>query len=134
MVFMIYYFLISLISYAVLDAIWLGVIIRPFMSAQLNTITRSFSDFNVSHILSTIAVYILLALGTTLFILIPHKAESLIRVALWGAVFGGIVFGVYDFTNYAVLSAWPWKVLVVDIAWGITAGFLATLITKLILK
>lgn len=134
MVSMIYYFLISLISYAVLDAIWLGVIIRPFMSAQLGTITRSFSDFNVSHILSTIAVYILLALGTTLFILIPHKAESLIRVALWGAVFGGIVFGVYDFTNYAVLSAWPWKVLVVDIAWGITAGFLATLITKLILK
>lgn len=131
---MLNYFLISLISYAALDAIWLGIIIRPFMSAQLGTLTRSFSDFNAGHILSTIAVYILLALGTTLFILIPHKAESLIKVALWGAVFGGIVYGVYDFTNYAILSAWPWKVLVVDIAWGITAGFLATLITKLILK
>jgi uncharacterized membrane protein len=36
----------------------------------------------------------------------------------WGALFGLIVYGVYDMTNMATLENWPVRMVWVDICWG----------------
>ena len=36
----------------------------------------------------------------------------------WGALFGLVVYGVYDLTNRAVLEKWPMRLTLADIAWG----------------
>ena len=40
----------------------------------------------------------------------------------YGALFGLVVYGVYDFTNLSTLRDWPLIVAVVDVAWGMVAS------------
>jgi uncharacterized membrane protein len=37
---------------------------------------------------------------------------------LWGAVYGAIVYGVYDLTNRAVLEKFSLTMTVADLGWG----------------
>ena len=36
-----------------------------------------------------------------------------------GAIFGGLAYGTYAFTNYAVLKGWTWTLVAADVAWGV---------------
>jgi uncharacterized membrane protein len=47
--------------------------------------------------------------------------------AAHGALFGLIVYGVYDFTNLATLRHYPVQLAVVDVAWGTLASALCTI-------
>ena len=42
----------------------------------------------------------------------------------YGALFGFLVYGVYDFTNFSTLRQWPFVLTLVDTAWGTLAGAL----------
>ena len=37
---------------------------------------------------------------------------------LAGALFGFFTYATYDLSNLAPLRAWPWRLALVDIAWG----------------
>ncbi len=41
---------------------------------------------------------------------------------VYGALFGLVVYGVYDFTNYSTLRQWPFVLALVDVAWGAVAS------------
>ena len=115
-------FITSLVSYLVLDLLWLGVIAKPFITKWLAPwMTDGFKLWPAA------IVYALLALGTTFFI-VP-KMTSLGMAFLWGALLGLIIYGVYDFTNYATIANWPLKFLFVDWAWGtVSGGLVATIV------
>lgn len=105
----------SFISFIVLDLVWLGVIAKPAITGLLAPwMTDGFKLF------PAILVYVLLALGTVLFVL--AKANSFGAAILWGAILGLIVYGVYDLTNYATIAHWPLKFLFMDMAWGTVCG------------
>jgi uncharacterized membrane protein len=36
----------------------------------------------------------------------------------YGAGFGFVTYGIYDFTNYATLKSYPLVLLAADLAWG----------------
>ena len=38
--------------------------------------------------------------------------------AMFGAVLGLVVYGVYDLTNYSTLAQWPAMVTLADLVWG----------------
>ena len=48
---------------------------------------------------------------------IRRQRTSLASVAS-GALFGVVLYGVYDFTNLSVLEKWTVRMTLVDIAWG----------------
>ena len=72
-------------------------------------------------------VYLLIPLGVVMFAL-PRAAPpaGLSSALLWGFLFGIILYGVYDMTNYAMLEGWPIRMVFVDIVWG---GVLCALLT-----
>lgn len=37
-------------------------------------------------------------------------------------MFGLVLYGVYDFTNLAMVSGWTLKVAVIDVLWGVVLG------------
>jgi uncharacterized membrane protein len=39
-------------------------------------------------------------------------------VLLPAAVLGFLAYGTYEFTSYAILRDWHWRMLVADLAWG----------------
>ena len=68
------------------------------------------------HIGAAVVVYLLIPLGIVLFALPRVSPEHLVSSALlWGFLFGIVLYGVYDMTNYSVLAKWPIKLVVVDI-------------------
>lgn len=51
------------------------------------------------------------------------KAAKTWHDAAWkGALVGGVMYGFYDFTNWATLRGWTAYMTVTDTAWGATAG------------
>ena len=50
------------------------------------------------------------------------RAATVSLAAACGTLFGLVVYGVYDFTNYATLRQWPFVLTVADVAWGTVAS------------
>ena len=113
---MLWPFLLSLVSFAVLDALWLGVLMKGFYRQHLGHLARM-ADGGLAPVWPVAAlVYPALAIGLTVFVL--GRAKSPIE-ALWlGALFGLVTYGVYDLTNHATLRDWPAVLTVVDMTWG----------------
>lgn len=114
-----YVLLISILTpiTALIDYVWLGVIARDFYAQSLGTLMRPAGASADIRILSALLVYVLMSTAIILFVL-PHTS-SMFTAFTWGACFGLILYGVYDFTNSAILVNWPWRVVLVDILWGI---------------
>jgi uncharacterized membrane protein len=50
------------------------------------------------------------------------RAATVSLAAVYGGLFGLVVYGVYDFTNYSTLRQWPFALTLVDVAWGVVAS------------
>ena len=94
-----------------LDYLWLGVIAGGFYKRVLSSFKQTL------NIPAASVVYLLMTLGIVLFVL-PKASNQAWAAFLWGCLFGLILYGVYDFTNLAVLADWPVRMMIVDIVWG----------------
>ena len=105
-------FVIIMPFMVIVDYLWLGVIAQ-------NTLARELVSFEMTlRIVPAILVYLLMSVGIILFVL-PKTNLEYKRALIWGAVFGLVLYGVYDLTNYAILVKWTFKFIVIDITWGI---------------
>lgn len=125
------YFGVALATIAVLDALWLGVVMKDFYRRSLAPIARM-GDGGLDPIWPiAVLVYPVLALGLTLFV--ADRGHGMQAMA-WGACFGAITFAVYDLTNHATLREWRATMTLVDIAWGAfscgTAAWVASMVTR----
>ncbi len=102
--------------FGVLDFVWLGLVMSGFYRTQLAPIARTADGALAPLWLPAVLVYVLLAVGIAEFVVL--RAATLREAVGLGALFGVIVYGVYDLTNYATLTSWPLAVTLVDIAWG----------------
>lgn len=108
---------VALAAFVVLDAVWLGLVMRRFYRTQLSPIARM-SGGALAPIWPVAAlVYVLLAIGVVAFAL-PRAAGLASGGAMWGALLGVVIYGVYNLTNYSTLARWPSAMTIVDIAWG----------------
>jgi uncharacterized membrane protein len=114
------------VAFMVLDALWLGVLMRTFYRDQLAPIARMANGGIAPNWLAAFVVYVALGAGIALFV-VP-RANDLGSAALSGALFGLVVYGVYDFTNFSTLAQWPLSVTLVDVAWGAVASAAASAI------
>ncbi len=103
--------LLTAVIFLGIDAVWLGVLAKPFYDKQLAPFNRSL------NLTAAIGVYLLLIAGILLFVL-PKAGSDPTQALLWGAVFGLISYGVYDLTNMATLADWSWNLVIVDMLWG----------------
>ena len=122
-------YLTSLTTLLCLDALWIGLIMRPFYSKHLGHL---FAD--TISVLPAAAFYLMYPLGLTFFVIAPHVKGPLTTTIVLGALLGFIAYGTYDFTNQATLKDWPLIVTIVDLAWGTIVTALTAGITKLILN
>lgn len=103
----------------VIDLIWLGIVMKGFYSQELGDLARRNGDSIAPRWAAAILVYLLIPGGLVLFVRpILGDQGTLLQALGWGALFGLVVYGVYDLTNLAVLERWTLRVTVVDILWG----------------
>ena len=109
--------LTCLISLLALDGVWLGLVAKSFYRQELGSVMRMSEGVLAPNWVAASIVYIALIAGILCFV-IPKAQGSMIAAFLWGMLFGLITYGVYDFTNLAVLQAWNWKISIIDTIWG----------------
>jgi len=111
---------IGAVAFMVLDGVWLGVLMKNFYRDQLAPIVRLGDGGIVPNWPAAFIVYVLLGTGIAVFV-IP-RASTVSLAAAYGALFGLVVYGVYDFTNYSTLRQWPFVLTLADVAWGAVAS------------
>lgn len=115
-------YIISALFLISIDLIWLLLIIKSKMDFWLMDLMRE-----KSIVWSALFAWLLIPLG--IVFLIDRTSKSIKESALYGALYGFCLYGVYEFTNYAIIKTWSLSMLFVDIIWGtvlcgITAVFL----------
>lgn len=84
-----------------------------------------------TRFLPTILCFLVLAFGINYFVLPKIRDDHIVKdCAQYGAVFGLVVYGVYDLTNLGTLINFNWGTALIDIAWGGILGFVISLLAK----
>jgi uncharacterized membrane protein len=88
-------YIATLVIFAGVDLIWLGVIAKGFYRAQLGDLMAP--QLNVW---AAVAFYLTYAVGLVVFAVRPAMISGAwIDAALFGAVFGAMAYATYDFTS-----------------------------------
>jgi uncharacterized membrane protein len=112
-------FALILPVFLAIDLLWLGVVMKGFYSTELGELARRSDDGLAPRWGAAILVYLLIPGGLVLFVLPMLQPVATFQSALvWGALYGLIVYGVYDLTNRAILENWSLSMTAADIAWG----------------
>ncbi len=123
---------VGAVAFVVLDGVWLGVLMKNFYREQLAPIVRLADGGMAPNWPAAFVVYVLLGTGIALFV-IP-RAPTVSSAAAFGALFGLVVYGVYDFTNYSTLRQWPFVLTMVDTAWGALASAAAAVAVRIVAR
>ena len=122
---------VGAVAFMVLDGLWLGLLMKNFYREQMAPIARLRDGGFAPNWPAAFVVYALLGAGIALFV-IP-RAPTVPLAAAYGALFGLVVYGVYDFTNYSTLRQWPFVLTLADVAWGtVASGACAAVVRSLI--
>jgi len=102
-----------------IDLFWLGIVMKDFYSQELGELARRRGAFLAPRWGAALLVYLLIPGGIVMFVR-PLLGEhgTAWQAFGWGALFGLVLYGVYDLTNLAVLEKWTVRMTLVDMTWG----------------
>ena len=105
----------ALLTFSVMDGIWLGSIATDFYFGQLGSLLRDEPNW-----FAAITFYLLYIFGIVYFSIRPSlKTGGFKTVFRDGCLFGLLAYATYDMTNLATVTNWPVIVTIVDIIWGV---------------
>jgi len=124
--------IIAIVALTLLDFVWLNFIAKNAYISGLRPLLRLNQNGSLSPIFwPLILVYLALAAGIVVFV-IPRAGGVPLHALLFGALFGFLVYAIYDFTNYGIITLWQLPISLLDIAWGTVLSGLASLIVALL--
>ncbi|WP_421723122.1 DUF2177 family protein [Bauldia sp.] len=121
-------YLATAVVFLAIDFVWLNVMSPAFYRPRLGDLLATNPNLTVAALF-----YLFYAVGVVVLVVMPAAAaRSWLMAAGFGALFGFVAYGTYDFTNLATIRNWPVIVTVVDVIWGTaltavsaTAGYFA---------
>jgi len=120
-------FLLLLPIFLAADLFWLGVLMKGFYSAELGDLARRQDAALAPLWQAALLVYVLIPGGIVLFVRPLVRGVTIGQSFARGAVFGLVLYGVYDLTNLAILEKWSLRMTLADIAWGcVLCGTIST--------
>jgi uncharacterized membrane protein len=117
----------TLLTFLLLDGIWLGLLMAPTYRELLGSLMLE------KPLLFPAAVfYGLYVIGCVVFVVLPALRWQ--RAGKLGALLGLVAYGTYDLTNWATLRCWSAQVSLLDWAWGTVATAVACTVGYLVAK
>lgn len=115
------------VVFGLMDFLWLSTTFRSVYQSAIGPLLAQ-----KVRIAPATLFYFVYVFGVTVFVLAPSvDSGSWGHAAIRGAAFGLAAYATYDLTNQATLSAWPTRLTLVDLSWGILATAVAASITTL---
>lgn len=109
------HFLMTLLGYALLDLIFINFLAKGFIREQVGDLLAEKPDWWAG-----LLFYLIFSAGLLYFCISPAPTAG--RALTNGAFFGLVSYATYELVNRALLAGWPWKLVLVDMAWGVFAG------------
>ncbi|MBP9782262.1 MAG: DUF2177 family protein [Candidatus Pacebacteria bacterium] len=106
----------GVITFIVLDYIWLARIAKDFYLEKLASHVTVVQGSLVPYLPAVPLVY-LVGIGA-IWTFVLSWVTTLQQAALYGAALGFFMYAFYDLTNIATLKDYPWSLTIVDIIWG----------------
>ncbi|ARF09603.1 putative membrane protein [Indivirus ILV1] len=107
--------IITLMLFIIFDLVWFSVSLSTIYLPKFTEI-QGLTHSYFSKIAGGIFAWFLLALGINLFVL--PKSNNTFEAVLNGALFGFIIYGVYNGTNYVTFQKYDMNILFPDLLWG----------------
>ena len=108
------YYLIAVVVFVILDAIWLGIISRNLYSKYLGYIMTETPNW-----IAAIIFYLHFIVGIVIFVVFPGIEEKNLWISFGkAALFGLVTYATYDLTNLATIKSWPIQITIIDLIWG----------------
>lgn len=114
--------------FLLIDAVWLGVISKNLYK---NNIGHLMSE-NPKLLAALVFYMFFTAVMLYLAFLPGYNDRDLLKVVIYSALFGLVTYGTYDLTNYATLKDFPFKLVVIDMLWGMSITTATSVLTYLI--
>ena len=119
-----YKMLVSALGLVAIDFAFLSVI-KGYYARQIAAVQGSAM---VVNLFGAIVTYVFLIFGLNYFIIRPGRS------AQDAFLLGLVVYGVFTFTNLALLSKWQLTTAVMDALWGGTLFYLTTKLVQKIVR
>lgn len=111
----------ALLTFLILDGIWLGLLMGHSYRAWLGPLVR-----DKPMIAPAVAFYLLYAAGlVVLAIQSGLRRNSISHATKRSAFLGLVAYGAYGLSNLATLQGWPVQLTLMDWAWGTFASAVA---------
>lgn len=115
----------TLLTFLLLDGIWLGLLMAPTYRELLGPLM-----LDKPLLVPAAVFYCLYVFGCVVFVVVPALTWQ--RAAKMGALLGLVAYGTYDLTNWATLRGWSVQVSLMDWAWGTFATAVACVVGLLL--
>ncbi len=103
-----------LITFGVLDFIWLGVISPDLYRYEMQGLLRE--EF---IIWPWMVFYLLYGLVAFVLTIVPNREKPWFYASIDGALLGLASYGAYNLTNYSILEGFSFTIMVTDWVWGV---------------
>ena len=125
-------FVLAAATFIILDFLWFTLVTGGGFLQMLRPIANAGSIGEAAKISFMAAgiVYALLSVGV-IFLVKPYDQKHIKDAALDGALYGLVVYGLYNFTNGATLEHWQIEIMAVDVIWG---AFTSCLVSIMLYK
>jgi uncharacterized membrane protein len=111
---MLLHYVLVLIVFLAIDAIWLTNAARLFYVPEIGSLLRDKPDFVVAFLF-----YAIYAAGLLVFVVTPQLTDGSIgKALLYGGFFGLVAYATYDMTNLATLKGFTTRIAIIDMIWG----------------
>jgi len=117
-------FILTAIILVAIEAVYLRAML-PYFNSQIKKIQ---GKEITPRPYSVVIVYIIIITGLYYFIIGPNKS------AKDGAFFGLVIYGIFNFTNHALLDNYSLSLVIIDLIWGMIICGITTLIVNYIAK
>jgi uncharacterized membrane protein len=114
--------LVGMGMFFVLDGIWIYGLVQNFYTEKLASLIGR-GEWKLNPWAGVLA-YFALSLGLVLFVL--PMARDFGEAVLYGAIYGFVIYGVYDFTNAALFKKYSENLVWADLIWGMVASAVVT--------
>ncbi len=104
------------ITLLILDFLWLGIITKNFIISEFGSLIKVENNSIQINLLAGILTWLIIAIGVFIFAVNP--SPTIQKALIMGAIFGFILYSVYDLTNLSFIKNYPINFIFVDIAWG----------------
>jgi len=123
---------VMLLTYIVIDFIWITTFMQPYFTANLGHLLRESVGTSFLLIYGSI-FFVFYVLGLYWFgVRAGIASNSALTAVLSGGFLGFIAYGTYGLTNYIFFKGYPLSITLLDITWGSLLGGMVSLCGYLI--